>query len=190
MIRFGDNDRLAARVAQMAGADVLILLSDVDGLYTADPRRDPRARRLEEVRAITPEIEAMAGGSLTDTGSGGMITKDRGGADRAPGGLPHGDRRGRAGAASVAAGVGRRPCTWFRAEASPLTARKQWIAGGLRPAGALTVDAGAARALAAGKSLLPAGVTAAEGDFGRGDLVGGARRRRAGDRARAVRLWR
>ena len=169
-IRFGDNDRLAARVAQMAGADVLILLSDVDGLYTADPRRDPRARRLEEVRAITPEIEAMAGGSLTDTGSGGMITKIEAARIALRAGCHMAIVEG-APARPLSRLESGAPCTWFRAEASPLTARKQWIAGGLRPAGALTVDAGAARALAAGKSLLPAGVTAAEGDFGRGDLV-------------------
>ena len=169
-IRFGDNDRLAARVAQMASADVLVLLSDVDGLYTADPRRDPAARRIDEVRAITPEIAAMAGASPTDTGSGGMITKIaaarialRAGCDMAIGeGAPaHPLARLDSGA----------PCTWFRAGASPLTARKRWIAGGLQPGGALTIDDGAARALAAGNSLLPAGVTAAEGNFRRGDLV-------------------
>ena len=169
-IRFGDNDRLAARVAQMAGADVLILLSDVDGLYTADPRRDPRARRLEEVRAITPEIEAMAGGSLTDTGSGGMITKIEAARIALRAGC-HMNRRGRAGAPSVAAGVGRALHLVPRRGEPAHRAQAVRIAGGLRPAGALTVDAGAVRALAAGKSLLPAGVTAAEGDFGRGDLV-------------------
>ena len=169
-IRFGDNDRLAARVAQMAGADILVLLSDVDGLYTADPRRDPEARRLDEVRAVTPEIAAMAGGSPTDTGSGGMITKIEAARIALRAGCHMAIVEGAPARPLTRLEAGA-PCTWFRAEASPLTARKQWIAGGLRPAGALTVDAGAARALAAGKSLLPAGVTAAEGDFGRGDLV-------------------
>lgn len=169
-IRFGDNDRLAARVAQMAGADLLVLLSDIDGLYTADPRLDPAARRIGEVREITPEIAAMAGGSPTDTGSGGMITKIAAarialaaGCDMAIG---EGARRNPL--ARLDAGA---PHTRFRAGKTPLTARKQWIAGRLRPAGALTVDEGAARALAGGRSLLPAGVTAAEGDFRRGDLV-------------------
>ncbi len=169
-IRFGDNDRLAARVAQMAGADVLALLSDIDGLYTADPRRDPGARRLDVVRAVTPRIAAMAGPSATDTGSGGMITK----IEAARIALRAGCHM------AIAEGAPERPlsrldagapCTWFRAEKSPLGARKQWIAGGLQPAGALTVDDGAARALAAGNSLLPVGVTAADGEFRRGDLV-------------------
>ena len=169
-IRFGDNDRLAARVAQMASADVLVLLSDIDGLYTADPRRDPAARRIGEVRAITPEIAAMAGGSPTDTGSGGMITKIAAAriALRAGCHMAIAEGAPERPLARLEAGA---PCTWFRAQASPLTARKRWIAGGLRPGGALTVDDGAARALAAGASLLPAGVTAANGDFRRGDLV-------------------
>jgi len=169
-IRFGDNDRLAARVAQMASADVLVLLSDIDGLYTADPRLDASARRIGEVAEITPEIEAMAGASLSDSGSGGMITKlaaarnaVRAGCHMviAEGMAPHPIERLLAGA----------PCTWFLAHASPLTARKHWIAGTLQPAGALVVDDGAARALGQGNSLLPAGVLAAEGSFRRGDLV-------------------
>lgn len=169
-IRFGDNDRLAARVAQMASADLLVLLSDIDGLYATDPRRDPGARHIDEVREITPAILAMAGPSPTHTGSGGMITKIeaarialRAGCDMAisEGAPAHPLTRLDEGA----------PCTWFRAGASPLTARKQWIAGGLQPAGSLAIDDGAARALALGNSLLSAGVTAAEGDFGRGDLV-------------------
>ncbi|MCZ6467924.1 MAG: glutamate 5-kinase [Alphaproteobacteria bacterium] len=169
-IRFGDNDRLAARVAAMIGADTLVLLSNVDGLYTADPRTDKDAHLIPEVRDITPEIEALAGAVATGYGSGGMVTK--------------------LAAAKVALGAGCRmviadgsalhplkriedgtPCTWFLPSATPRTARKRWIAGTLRPAGTITVDDGALKALEKGKSLLPAGVIAAEGDFQRGDAV-------------------
>ncbi len=169
-IRFGDNDRLAARVAQMASADLLILLSDIDGLYTADPVLDPSATRLDEVAEITPAIEAMAGGSLSDVGSGGMITKIaaaqiavRAGCHMiiAAGAPDHALSAIRDGA----------PCTWFAAHDNPLTARKRWIAGTLRPAGTMVIDDGARRALGRGKSLLPAGVVAADGGFCRGDLV-------------------
>ena len=169
-IRYGDNDRLAARVAQMASADCLVLLSDVDGLYTADPTRDATARFIAEVTAITPEIEAMAGGSASDVGSGGMATKVLAGKIALAAGCTM----------CVAAGREQHPlqrieagarCTWFVSRTSPRTVRKQWIAGLLRPAGVLHVDAGAARALRGGKSLLPAGVTRVEGRFDRGDAV-------------------
>jgi glutamate 5-kinase len=169
-IRYGDNDRLAARVAQMASADCLVLLSDVDGLYTADPAVDPKARHIPEVTRITPEIEAMAGGSASDVGSGGMATKVMAGKIAVAAGCnmcitighePHPLRRIEAGAR----------CTWFVAGASPKTVRKQWIAGLLKPAGTLHVDAGAVKALRGGKSLLPAGVTKVEGRFDRGDAV-------------------
>jgi glutamate 5-kinase len=169
-IRYGDNDRLAARVAQMASADCLVLLSDVDGLYTADPTVDPAAAFVPEVARITPEIEAMAGGSASDVGSGGMATKVLAGKIALAAGCnmcitlgrePHPLERLEAGAR----------CTWFVAGVSPKTVRKQWIAGLLKPAGTLHVDAGAAEALRAGKSLLPAGVTRVEGRFDRGDAV-------------------
>jgi glutamate 5-kinase len=154
----------------MASADCLVLLSDVDGLYTADPTRDPEARFIPEVTHITADIEAMAGGSASDVGSGGMATKVLAGKIALAAGCnmcitvghePHPLRRIEAG--------GR--CTWFVAQASPKTVRKQWIAGLLKPAGTLHVDDGAAKALRGGKSLLPAGVTKVEGRFERGDAV-------------------
>jgi glutamate 5-kinase len=169
-IRYGDNDRLAARVAQMASADCLVLLSDVAGLYNADPNQDPGARLIREVRHITPEIEAMAGRAASALGSGGMRTKIL--AARiavaagchmcvAAGHPPHPLRRIEEGA----------DCTWFLPTATPTAARKQWIAGTLRPSGALIIDDGALRALSEGRSLLPAGITAARGRFDRGDTV-------------------
>ncbi|HSY05159.1 MAG TPA: glutamate 5-kinase [Steroidobacteraceae bacterium] len=169
-IRYGDNDRLAARVAQMAGADCLVLLSDVAGLYSADPNRDPGARLIREVRQITPDIEAMAGRSASQLGSGGMSAKIAAARIAVAAGCH----------LCIAAGAHKHPlrrieegadCTWFVPTATPAAARKQWIAGTLRPAGAITIDAGALRALREGRSLLPAGVTGARGRFDRGDTV-------------------
>jgi glutamate 5-kinase len=169
-IRYGDNDRLAARVAQMVGADCLVLLSDIDGLYTANPHEDPAAELVARVLEITPAIEAMAGGAGSAMGSGGMQTKIA--------------------AAKIAVGAGCHlciakgayqhpllrieegaPCTWFVPSSTPVAMRKQWIAGTLKPTGAIAVDDGAVRALLSGKSLLPAGVTRALGRFERGDTV-------------------
>jgi glutamate 5-kinase len=169
-IRYGDNDRLAARVAQMVGADCLVLLSDVEGLYSADPNREPGARFIHEVPHITPEIEAMAGRSVSQVGSGGMTAKIAAARIAVAAGCHM----------CIAAGAHRHPlrrieegadCTWFVPSATPAAARKQWIAGTLRPAGALTIDPGALRALLQGRSLLPAGVTGARGRFDRGDTV-------------------
>jgi glutamate 5-kinase len=169
-IRFGDNDRLSARVAVMASADELILLSDVDGLYTADPSRQQDAVRLEVVSEITPEIEAMAGGAGSLAGTGGMVSKlaaariaTRAGCSVviAPGVEPR----------PLARLVGGGPCTRFLARANPRRARKEWIAGALAAMGVLRIDGGAARALRRGSSLLPAGVIAVEGAFERGDAV-------------------
>jgi glutamate 5-kinase len=169
-IRYGDNDRLAARVAQMSSADCLVLLSDVDGLYTADPNVAADASFIAEVREITPQIEAMAGRATSNVGSGGMATKIA----AAKIAMSAGCRM------VIAAGQHDNPIrrieeggrgTWFVPPASPVAARKQWIAGTLRPAGALTIDAGALRALLGGKSLLPAGVVASRGRFDRGDTV-------------------
>jgi glutamate 5-kinase len=169
-IRFGDNDRLAARVAQMMGADTCIILSDIDGLYAADPTRDENARHIAEVEAITPEIAAMAGETAGADGSGGMITK----IEAARVALQSGCRLvitdGRVANPLAALAAGAR-ATWFVSQAEPHTARKRWIAGTLKPEGTITVDAGAARALARGNSLLPAGVTAVDGAFERGDPV-------------------
>jgi glutamate 5-kinase len=170
-IRYGDNDRLAARVAQMVSADCLILLSDVDGLYTANPESDPAAEFIPVVRAITPEISDMAGApKATGFGKGGMVTKLAAARIAVAAGC----------AMAIVNGKDMHPLkrfqetgrgTWFLPDATPVTARKQWIAGTLVPAGAYVVDAGAAGALGKGKSLLPAGVTEVEGEFERGDAV-------------------
>ncbi len=169
-IRYGDNDRLAARVAQMISADVLVLLSDVEGLYSADPRLDQTAQFIAEVAQIDARITAVAGGASTPFGSGGMATKVAAAqiATAAGCAMVIGLGRREAPVAALEAG---RPCTWFLAAASPVAARKHWLAGMLTPAGTLVVDAGAARALAAGSSLLPAGVLRVEGEFARGAVV-------------------
>ncbi len=169
-IRFGDNDRLAARVAAMMNADALVLLSDIDGLYTGDPRHDSEARLVPLVESITPEIEAMAGAAPRGYSSGGMATKLEAGRIVVSAGchMVIADGRRKNPLAAVAEGA---RCTWFLAGAEPRTARKRWIAGSLRPLGSVTVDAGALAALHNGKSLLPAGVTAVAGDFQRGDAV-------------------
>jgi glutamate 5-kinase len=169
-IRYGDNDRLAARVSQMVSADCLVLLSDVDGLYTADPTRDPDARFIPEVPRITPEVESMAGGSASDVGSGGMATKVLAAKIAVAAGCHMCVAAGREAHPLRRVEAGGR-CTWFLADGSPVAARKQWIAGMLKPTGELRVDDGAARALRAGKSLLPAGVVEVSGRFDRGDAV-------------------
>jgi len=169
-IRYGDNDRLAARVATMASADLLVLLSDIDGLYDAPPGRSAQARLVPLVPQITPEIEAMAGAAGSELARGGMQTKieaakiaTRAGTHMviASGRIPHALQAITAGAS----------CTWFLTAANPVTARKKWIAGSLEPRGILTIDAGAVAALRRGKSLLPAGVIRIDGQFTRGDAV-------------------
>jgi glutamate 5-kinase len=169
-IRYGDNDRLAARVAQMAGADCLVLLSDIDGLYTADPNEDPDAQFIARVLEITPAIEAMAGGAGSDMGSGGMQTKIAAAKIAVGAGCHLCISKGAVDHPLQRIEEGAR-CTWFVPSASPVAMRKQWIAGTLKPAGAIAVDDGAVRALMGGKSLLPAGVTRAVGRFERGDTV-------------------
>ncbi len=169
-IRYGDNDRLAARVATMMGADLLVLLSDIDGLYNAPPKDDPNATLIPVVERITPEIEAMAGAAGSELSRGGMKTKVEAGKMATVAGTAMIIASGKVMAPlSVIDGGGTH--TLFQAEANPVTARKAWIAGHLEPKGTLTVDAGAVRALAQGRSLLPAGVTAVSGRFGRGDAV-------------------
>jgi glutamate 5-kinase len=168
-IRYGDNDRLAAQVAVTIGADRLVLLSDVDGLYTADPGADPSARRFDEIDAITPEIEAMAGDAGSGLSKGGMKTK-----------LLAAKMATAAGCAmAITEGSAAHPlhrlsngaaATWFTAQLDPQAARKGWIAA-MKPRGEIAIDDGAARALASGKSLLPAGITEVTGTFGRGDPV-------------------
>ncbi len=169
-IRFGDNDRLAARVAQMISADTLVLLSDVDGLYTADPRHDPNARHLPEVREITPEIEAMAGHAPRGYSSGGMVTKLVAARIAMAAGCRMVIARGESLRPLAAIESGAR-ATWFIPDAEPATARKRWIAGAVNVTGVLVVDDGATSALARGTSLLPAGVVAVEGTFEQGDAV-------------------
>jgi glutamate 5-kinase len=169
-IRYGDNDRLAARVAQMISADCLVLLSDVDGMYTADPTRQANAQFIPEIRSITPEIERMAGGVASDVGSGGMATKVAAGKIAVAAGCHMCIARGRDLYPLRQIEAGAR-CTWFYPSASPATVRKQWIAGTLKPAGEIFVDAGAATALRNGKSLLPAGVARVAGTFERGDAL-------------------
>ena len=169
-IRYGDNDRLSARVASMVSADCLVLLSDIDGLYTAPPGTDPAATHIPLVEAITPEIEAMAGDAGTELSKGGMKTKVEAARIAMAAGTDM----------VITTGKPLHPlqrisdgalCTWFVAPSDPVTAKKRWIAGQLEPKGSVTVDAGAEKALSAGKSLLPAGVTAVAGHFDRGDAV-------------------
>jgi len=169
-IRYGDNDRLAARVATMIGADVLVLFSDIDGLYTAPPHLDPAARHLPVIERVTPEIEAMAGGPASELSRGGMRTKIEAAKIAASGGthMVIADGRPKNPLRPVREG-GR--CSWFLSGSNPVAARKTWIAGSLEPSGTLVIDDGAVRALQGGASLLPVGVTGVEGTFGKGDAV-------------------
>jgi glutamate 5-kinase len=169
-IRYGDNDRLAARVAAMTSADLLVLLSDVDGLYDRPPGTGSGAKLVPIVARITPEIEAMAGSSGSELSRGGMLTKIEAGKIATTSGIHMVIASGRIQHPLQAIGDGA-GCTWFLTPANPVTARKKWIAGSLEPRGALIIDAGAVKALRGGKSLLPAGVIKVEGTFGRGDAV-------------------
>lgn len=169
-IRYGDNDRLSARVASMMSADCLVLLSDIDGLYTAPPGMDPAATHIPEVHAITPEIEAMAGDAGTELSKGGMRTKVEAAKIALASGtnmvIASGKPNHALGTITSGAAV-----TWFLASSDPVAARKRWIAGQLEPRGSVFVDGGAEKALSAGKSLLPAGVAKVDGAFERGDAV-------------------
>ena len=169
-IRFGDNDRLAARVAAMISADVLVLLSDIDGLYNADPSNDADAKLILEVTEITPEIEGMAGAAASNDSSGGMVTKLAAAKQCLGAGcsmiITKGERLNPL--LSLEEGA---KCTWFRPRGNPQSARKQWIAGTLQPLGTFIVDEGAVTALKNGRSLLPAGVTRIDGTFERGDAI-------------------
>ncbi len=169
-IRYGDNDRLAARVAQLVMADALILLSDVDGFYTADPAGDPQAQHIPLVTAITDDMQRMAGETRSDIGSGGMATKVQAARIATHAGC----------ATIITSGIVQRPlsqlaaggrCTLFRAPGTPAAARKQWLAGVLEVRGELRLDDGASQALQNGKSLLPVGVVEVIGNFRRGDVV-------------------
>jgi glutamate 5-kinase len=169
-IRYGDNDRLAARVATMAGADLLILLSDIDGLYTAPPQKDPAAKLIPVVPKITAEIEAMAGGAASELSRGGMTTKIEAAKIAVTGGaamiIANGKRLN-----PIRAVMDGANCTWFLTPSDPVSARKRWIGGSLDVHGVITVDGGAVKALSSGKSLLPAGVRQVEGSFERGDAI-------------------
>jgi glutamate 5-kinase len=169
-IRYGDNDRLAARVAAMASADLLVLLSDVDGLYDAPPATNANAKHIPLVPRVTAEIEAMAGASGSELSRGGMVTKIEAGKIVTTAGAHMVIASGHVDHPLAAIAAGGR-ATWFLTPANPVTARKKWIAGSLEPRGSLTIDAGAAAALRRGKSLLPAGVIRVDGSFGRGDAV-------------------
>jgi glutamate 5-kinase len=169
-IRYGDNDRLAARVATMASADLLVLLSDVDGLYDSPPSANSGARLVSVVERITPAIEAMAGAAGSELSRGGMQTKLEAAKIATQGGTHMVIASGRIAHPLAAVAAGGR-CTWFVTPANPVTARKKWIAGSLEPRGVLVIDAGAVAALRSGKSLLPAGVLRIEGVFARGDAV-------------------
>ncbi len=172
-IRYGDNDRLAARVAQMCGADLLVLLSDVDGLYDSDPNKNASANHVPEIKEITPDIISMGGkpNQIRGTGSGGMVTKLLAAKIATEAGctvvIAKGDKQN---PLSVLAS-GTENSSWFLAKTNPQIARKQWIAGTLKPKGSFTIDAGAARALANGSSLLAAGLIKVEGSFERGDAI-------------------
>ncbi|MEE2661708.1 MAG: glutamate 5-kinase [Pseudomonadota bacterium] len=169
-IRYGDNDRLAARVAQMISADTLILLSDVDGLYDGDPQKHSEAKLILEVHNITPQIEAMAGNSSSTYSSGGMVTKLEAAKIAMAAGCSMAIVDGKAADIIERLKAGS-SCTWFIPKSEPLTARKGWIAGSVTSSGSITIDRGALDALKLGKSLLPAGVEDVEGSFERGDVV-------------------
>ena len=169
-IRFGDNDRLAARVAAMMSADTLLLLSDIDGFYTADPTKDKDAQWIPQIDSITPDIEAAAGYSVSNDSSGGMVTKIAAARIAMSAGchmiIARGDLDN-----PVTSLKDNARCTWFISKATPRVARKKWIAGSLKPSGVLTIDTGAKQALVSGRSLLPAGVKFVEGKFERGETV-------------------
>jgi glutamate 5-kinase len=169
-IRFGDNDRLGARVAQMVSADTLVLFSDIDGLYTANPKTDPAARHIPELGEITAAVVDMAGAAINADSRGGMVTKIEAAKIAFGAGcrMAIADGRGLHPLKALAEGA---RCTWFLPPAEPRTARKRWIASAIGSGGAVTVDDGAARALRGGRSLLPAGVVAVEGRFRRGDAI-------------------
>lgn len=169
-LRFGDNDRLAARVAQMTSADVMVLFSDIDGLYTSNPHVNKNAKFVEEVRAVTLEIEAMAGTSASAVGSGGMITKIEAAKIALAAGCHMAIAEGKK-LHPLKALENKGRATWFIASSNPVSARKNWIMGSIAPMGTIIIDDGAVEALGKGKSLLPAGVKEIKGSFERGDAI-------------------
>ncbi len=192
-IRYGDNDRLASQVAALTGADVCVLLSDVDGFYSANPKTDPTATRYDVIETITPEIEAMAGDAGSGLSKGGMRTKVMAARTATSAGcaLVIGEGRGLRPIQALEKGA---PSTWFLPKQDPKAARKHWI-NAMKPRGVIEVDAGAERALGQGKSLLPAGIIHVTGQFGRGEpvsikgpsgAIGLGLTRYTGDEARAI----
>ena len=174
-IRYGDNDRLAARVAQMIGADILVLLSDIDGLYSADPRKDMSAHHIPVVEDLSADIMAMGGSAnaVAGMGSGGMATKLEAARIALTAGCSTVIAMGREenGTGPISTMINGGLCTWFVSNISPETARRQWLSGNLNPSGVITIDDGAVKALLSGKSLLHAGVTQVTGRFERGDAI-------------------
>lgn len=169
-IRYGDNDRLAARVATMTTSDLLILLSDIDGLYSAPPNEDPNAKFIPVVKSITNEIEAMAGDVGTELSSGGMVTKIEAGKIATSAGTTMVITSGKK-MNPITALASDEKATWFSPSENPISAKRKWIAGQLEVSGKLFLDEGAIKALHSGKSLLPAGINKVSGDFKRGDIV-------------------
>jgi glutamate 5-kinase len=169
-IRYGDNDRLAARVATMVSADLLVLLSDIDGLYDAPPNGNANAKLIPVVERITAEIEGMAGSAGSELSRGGMLTKIEAAKIATTAGthMVIGSGRVEHPLREIASGA---RSTWFLTPGNPVTSRKKWIAGSLEPKGTLVIDAGAVRALRQGNSLLPVGVIRVDGQFARGDAV-------------------
>ena len=169
-IRYGDNDRLASRVAQISSADCLIMLSNINGLYSSDPKNDNEIKLIDKVTEINTEIEEMIGTSISETGKGGMKTKIQAAKTALLSGCHLAITNGTINHPITSLFNGR-PCTWFVPSKTPLAARKQWIAGTMKPVGSLIIDEGATKALKNGSSLLPAGIKSIEGKFERGDVI-------------------
>ena len=169
-IKYGDNDRLASRVAQVTSSDCLILLSNINGLYSSDPKNNDKIKLISEITEINEEIENMVGDSVSELGKGGMKTKISAAKTAMAAGCHMAITNGTINN-PIKALFKKRPCTWFRPARTPLASRKQWIVGTMKPIGTIVIDEGALIALKKGSSLLPAGIIRVSGDFSRGDVV-------------------